>query len=39
MNSIMLYGKEVAPLVREAIAERSATPTNIETGRRQPLRA
>jgi alkanesulfonate monooxygenase SsuD/methylene tetrahydromethanopterin reductase-like flavin-dependent oxidoreductase (luciferase family) len=39
MNSIMLYGKEVAPIVREAIAERSATRTNIESGRRKPLRA
>ena len=39
MNSITLYGKEVAPIVREAIADQGEAPTSFEGERRQPLRA
>jgi len=39
MNSIELYGTEIAPVVREAIAGGDGTPTIAERDRRQPLRA
>jgi alkanesulfonate monooxygenase SsuD/methylene tetrahydromethanopterin reductase-like flavin-dependent oxidoreductase (luciferase family) len=39
MNSISLYGKEVAPMVRQAIAEGGAERERTEGVRRQTLRA